>query len=73
MKLVSIKCPSCGADLEINAEAKQAFCTYCGTKVFVDDEVQHVQYDNAEVSIRGRFSDRFPNRPEINVNQGTVP
>lgn len=48
MKLVSIKCPSCGADLEINAEAKQAFCTYCGTKVFVDDEVQHVQYDNAE-------------------------
>ena len=48
MRLVNMQCPNCGANLEINADAKQAFCTFCGTNLHIDDEVQHVQYDNAE-------------------------
>ena len=37
MKLIDTTCPKCGA-----------FCEYCGGQVLIDDEVQHLQIDNAE-------------------------
>lgn len=48
MKFINAVCPSCGAKLNINPNGKQAFCEFCGASLLVDDEVQHVQYDNAE-------------------------
>ena len=48
MKLIDLKCPNCGSVLQVNPEQKEAYCQYCGAKLAVDDEVQHVQYDNAE-------------------------
>ena len=37
IKMVSLKCPECGANLEIEEERKQCFCQYCGTKIMLDD------------------------------------
>lgn len=42
MKLINLRCTNCGADLQIDADRKQAFCTYCGTKLFLDDENIHI-------------------------------
>ena len=38
MKLISMVCPHCGAQLSIDLDRRQAFCQYCGTKLLVDDE-----------------------------------
>ena len=38
MKLITLRCTNCGADLQIDSERKEAYCTFCGTKLFVDDE-----------------------------------
>lgn len=38
MKLIRLTCKNCGAQLELDADRKQAFCTYCGTKLYLDDE-----------------------------------
>lgn len=48
MKIVSMVCPNCGASIQVDADKKNLTCNYCGNSLFVDDEVQHVQYDNAE-------------------------
>ena len=48
MKLIDTTCPKCGANLRIDADRKQAFCEYCGAQILIDDEVQHLQIDNAE-------------------------
>lgn len=48
MKLVDLQCPHCGAQLQLNVGQKEAYCQYCGQKLLVDDEVQHIQYDNVE-------------------------
>ena len=48
MKLIKMKCPSCGADLELDGEKPQAFCTYCGQKIMIDDEVQRLKLADAE-------------------------
>lgn len=33
MALEALKCPQCGANLEVNATVRSFFCTYCGTKL----------------------------------------
>ena len=38
MKLISMLCPHCGAQLTIDMERRQAFCQYCGNTLLVDDE-----------------------------------
>ena len=48
MKLIDTTCPKCGANLHIDADRKSAFCEYCGAQLLIDDEVQHLRFDNAE-------------------------
>ena len=38
MKVVSLTCPGCGANLSIEDGRKQCFCEYCGMKIMLDDE-----------------------------------
>ena len=42
MKLIRLNCSNCGAQLELDADRKQAFCTYCGAKLLLDDESIHI-------------------------------
>ena len=37
MKLISLKCPECDANLSIEEGRTQCFCQYCGTKILLDD------------------------------------
>lgn len=37
MKIISLKCPECGADIDIEEGHRQCFCKYCGTKILIDD------------------------------------
>ena len=48
MKLIELSCPHCGAHLKVDPSNKQASCEHCGAALLIDDEVQRVQYDNAE-------------------------
>lgn len=38
MKLISLICPHCGAQLTVDMEGRQAFCQYCGNSLLIDDE-----------------------------------
>ena len=37
MKLISLKCPECKADLNIEEGRKMCYCQYCGTRILIDD------------------------------------
>lgn len=37
IKMISVKCPECGANISIENDRKFCFCQYCGTKVMMDD------------------------------------
>lgn len=38
MELKAIKCPNCGADVDIIEGKEFMFCGYCGTKIAITDE-----------------------------------
>lgn len=75
MKLVDMTCPHCGATLKIDPVNKKAVCKYCGTALMIDDEVQHVRYDNAEEAgykfEKGR--QRAQAEAQGNVNRTNIP
>lgn len=52
-QLISIKCPECGATLSIEDGRKQAFCSYCGTKILLDNgrdyEYTYRQVNEADI------------------------
>ena len=41
IKLISVKCPDCGARLDIEEGRKMAFCSYCGAKILIKDENEY--------------------------------
>ena len=53
MRIVDTTCTNCGANIHIDADRKTAFCEYCGAQLLIDDEVQHLQIDNAGRRLRG--------------------
>ena len=48
-KLISLKCPDCGANLDVEEGRKQCFCQYCGRKIMIDDESVHTYHTYREV------------------------
>lgn len=39
MKLIPARCPSCGADIEVNKENETTKCKYCDTRIIIDDAI----------------------------------
>ena len=42
MKLVPAKCPSCGANIEVDRSLKFTKCQYCGTEIIVEEAVENL-------------------------------
>lgn len=49
MGMKQLKCPSCGADLNLDDSKEYGFCSYCGTKVQINDRINvHVTHEQAK-------------------------
>ena len=71
MKLVEIKCKNCGSLLKVEEGATTVTCEYCHTTYALDDEVQHIKYDNMYESgyefEKGRMKAQEEENEEINA------
>lgn len=52
MKLISLKCPDCGAHLEIEDNRTEFFCTYCGAHVMLNNENEYIYRHVDEAKIK---------------------
>ena len=39
MKLITLTCPKCGAQMEVNPELEAIICNYCGNKMLIDKKL----------------------------------
>ena len=67
IKLVSVKCPECGANLPIEEGRKQIFCSYCGASVIVTDENEHVYRHIDEAGIKNAETERIVRMRELDL------
>lgn len=43
MPFIALKCPSCGADINLDSSREFGFCSYCGMKIVQDKQVVQVK------------------------------
>ena len=61
MNYISLKCPGCDADLEIENGIDTFYCRYCGKKVVVDGQSKdtlNAKVQAKRIAERGRIADR---------------
>lgn len=67
IKLVSVKCPDCGQTLSIEENRTQAFCTYCGAKVLIHNENEHIFRNINEAGLKQAETDRLVKLKELEL------
>lgn len=58
IKMVSLKCPKCGADLSIEENRKECFCQYCGAKVIMTNENEYIYRHIDEAQVKQAETDQ---------------
>lgn len=43
MAIVALRCPSCNGEIELDDSREYGFCTFCGSKVMIQEEIQKIK------------------------------
>jgi DNA-directed RNA polymerase subunit RPC12/RpoP len=57
MALISLKCPNCAGDIELDDSRKFGFCMYCGSKVMIARDVNNI---SVEMSVKDQRASLKP-------------
>ncbi len=57
MALISLKCPNCAGDIELDDSREFGFCMYCGSKVMITRDVNNI---NIEMSVKDQRASLKP-------------
>ena len=52
IKFISVKCPECGASIDVEEGRQQIFCSYCGAKVMVQNDNEYIYHHIDEAQIK---------------------
>lgn len=47
MSIVNVKCPNCGASIQLDSNREEGFCSYCGSKVKVQEAISRIRIDKS--------------------------
>lgn len=47
MSIVNAKCPNCGASIALDSDRVEGFCSYCGSKIKVQEAISRVKIDKS--------------------------
>lgn len=67
IQFVSVKCPECGAALNIEEGREQIFCSYCGTKIMVHNDNEHIYRHIDEARIKQAETDRIVRMKQMEI------
>ena len=65
MKTKILKCPSCGASVDVDVQGRDSvFCSYCGQQIQLDDEKREFTY-NKNVNVTKTIHKRYTNDADV--------
>lgn len=69
IEFISIKCPECFAPLEIEEGRQQIFCSYCGTKVLIQNDNEYIYRHIDEAKIKKVENDSAIRLKELEMEE----
>ena len=69
IQFISVTCPQCGANLQIEEGREFAFCSYCGTKVMMSNENEHIVRTIDEAGIKQAETDRIVKLRQLDMEE----
>lgn len=69
IKLISMKCPECGANLEVEEGRKQFYCSYCGSKIMLQDDNEYTYHHIDEAEVKRAEADREIRMRELDLEE----
>ena len=69
IQFVTIRCPECSADLQIEDGREYAFCTYCGAKVIIANDNEHIYRTIDEAGIKHAETERLIRLKELELEE----
>ena len=48
MSFVNVKCPKCGASIQLDSDMKEGFCSYCGSKIHIEEAISKIKIDKSD-------------------------
>ena len=67
VQILSLKCPECNATLNIEGDRTYAFCTYCGTKILLNNENEKIYRHIDEAEIKQAETDRIIRLKQLEI------
>ncbi len=72
IQFVSVKCPECGADLSVEDGREQIFCSYCGAKVMITNDNEHIYRTIDEAGIKQAETERMIRLRELELEEREI-
>lgn len=69
IKVNSVKCPECGADLPVEEGRTQLFCSYCGSKIIITDENKYTYHYVDDAAIKQAETDKLVKMRELDLEE----
>lgn len=67
VKLITLKCPECGSFLDIEEGREFIYCSYCGAKVLIDNDNEHIYRHIDEAGIKHEETERVVRLKEMEM------
>ena len=69
VKIYSVKCPECNASLPIEEGRTQMFCSYCGSKIIVNNENEYIYRHIDEAELTQAETDRLVELKRLDMEE----
>ena len=69
IEFIPVVCPKCGADLNIEKGRSEAYCTYCGTKMLLNNENEHIYRHIDEAGVKQAETDRMVKMRQLEIEE----
>jgi hypothetical protein len=67
VKLTSVKCPECGAALQIENGREQIFCSYCGAKILITNENEYIIRHVDDAGVKKAETERIVEMKKLEI------
>ncbi len=69
IQFITMKCPACGAEINIESGREFSFCTYCGSKIMKTNDNEHIYRNIDEARIKEAETERMIRLRELEIEE----